>query len=183
MLILRIILSFMKIGLLSFGGAYASIPLVEKEIVEIQKWMTYSEFADLVALDELTPGPIIINCATFIGMKVSGIPGAVAATLGCVLPSCIISLLLILIYRRYKKVTIMESALHALKCMAVAMILSSFLKIVINSITQGTIMISNLNIIAVFLITVSFIILHKYKVSPLYIMLGCGIINLICGIV
>ena len=101
-MLFRIILSFMKIGVLAFGGAYAAVPLIEKEIVELQKWMTYEEFADLLALDELTPGPILINSATFVGMKISGIPGVIAATIGCILPSCIISLIMFLIYRKYK---------------------------------------------------------------------------------
>ena len=101
-MLFRIILSFMKICVLAFGGAYAAVPLIEKEIVELQKWMTYEEFADLLALDELTPGPILINSATFVGMKISGIPGVIAATIGCILPSCIISLIMFLIYRKYK---------------------------------------------------------------------------------
>ena len=86
-MIISIILSFMKIGILAFGGAYAAIPLVEKEIVELRQWMTYEEFADLLALDELTPGPILINSATFVGMKVGGLSGAVAASIGCILPA------------------------------------------------------------------------------------------------
>ncbi len=174
MMIFRIILSFMKIGILAFGGAYAAVPLIEKEIVELQKWMTYEEFADLLALDELTPGPILINSATFVGMKVNGVPGAIAATIGCILPSCIISLIMFLIYRKYKKLSYMESTLRTLKCMAIALISSTLIKIVSKNIfiNNGT------NYIGIVLMIVSFLILRKYKVNPLYIMLGCGLINL-----
>ena len=80
-LLLQIVFSFMKIAVLAFGGAYAAFPLVEREVVNIQHWMTYTEFLDLVALDEVTPGPIIVNCATFVGTKVAGVPGAIAATI------------------------------------------------------------------------------------------------------
>ena len=91
--ILDIFLSFLKIGVFAFGGAYAVIPLVEEQMVTNTGWMTFTEFSDLVAIDELTPGPIIINSATFIGMKLGGVPGAIAATLGCILPGCIVSLI------------------------------------------------------------------------------------------
>ncbi len=177
-MILKLIISFMKIGVLAFGGAYASIPLVEKEVVEIQKWMTYEEFADLLALDELTPGPILINSATFVGMKVNGISGAIAATVGCILPSCVISLLLVLIYRKYRKLSYMESIIWTLKCMAIALILSTLIKIVGNNVYSGT----KINYIGIVLMLVSFYVLRKYKINPLYIMLVCGVISVICGL-
>ena len=165
----------MKIGVLAFGGAYAAVPLIEKEIVELQQWMTYEEFADLLALDELTPGPIMINSATFVGMKICGIAGAVAATIGCILPSCILSMAVFLIYRRYKKLSYMESSIKTLKCMAIALILSTFLKIVTKNAFLG----SDLNYIGIALMIAAFVLLRKLKTNPLYIMLGCGLINVV----
>ena len=73
----EIFFSFLKIGAFAFGGAYAVIPLIEEQMVTNNGWMTFAEFSDLVAIDELTPGPIIINSSTFIGMKLAGVPGAV----------------------------------------------------------------------------------------------------------
>ena len=180
MMILRIILSFMKIGILSFGGAYASIPLVEKEIVEVQHWMTYDEFADLLALDELTPGPILINSATFVGMKTAGTAGAVAATIGCILPSCLISFILISIYRKYKNISFMRNFLAAFKCMAIALIFSTFLRIINRLFNFKDI---KHDLIGCFLILISFWILRKYKANPLYIMLGCGLFFMICKVI
>jgi chromate transporter len=168
----------MKIGILSFGGAYASIPLVEKEIVENQKWMTYEEFADLLALDELTPGPILINSATFVGMKTGGIMGAAAATLGCILPSCLISLVLIIIYRKYKNISFMKNFLMAFKCMAIALIFSTFVRIISRFIHFENM---QNNLFGGLLILFAFLILRKYKVNPLYIMLGCGLLFTIFG--
>ena len=169
----------MKIGLLSFGGGYASIPLVEKEVVEIQKWMTYEEFADLLALDELTPGPILINSATFVGMKVDGLMGAIAATLGCILPSIVLSLLLIYIYRRYSRLSFMESIMRTLKCMAIALILTTLLKMVNRNVFAG----SQINYLGIFLMIVSFFVLRKYRINPLYVMLVCGIISVFSGLI
>ncbi len=180
MLILRIILSFMKIGVLAFGGAYAAIPLVEKEIVEIQQWMTYDEFADLLALDELTPGPILINSATFVGMKAAGTVGAVAATIGCILPSCLISFVFIIIYRKYKKISFMKNFLATFKCMAIALIFSTFLRIV-SRLFNPEYIINDL--IGCLLILISFWFLRKYKVNPLYIMLGCGLFYMLRGVI
>ena len=178
-MIFRIILSFMKIGVLAFGGAYAAIPLVEKEIVERQQWLTYEEFADLLALDELTPGPILINSATFVGMKVSGVAGAIAATIGCILPSCLISMILFLLYRKYKKLSYMESAIKTLKCMAIALILSTFIKIITKNALTG----SDVNFSGIVLMMVAFAVLRKLKPDPIYVMLGCGLANLLIHLV
>ncbi len=177
-MLLKIVLSFMKIAVLAFGGAYASIPLVEREVVEIQQWMSYQEFADLLALDELTPGPILINSATFVGMKVAGIPGAIAATLGCILPCCLIALVMILIYRKYRKLSMMESVVHSLKCLAIGLILSTFLNMVVRNSWDGR----QVSILALILMSVSFIILRRYKPNPLLVMLGCGLIMLVFGL-
>ena len=110
-----IFLNFLKIGLFAFGGAYAVIPLIEEQMVTNTGWMTFTEFSDLVAIDELTPGPIIINSSTFIGMKLAGIPGAIAATLACVIPGFIIALVLIYLYRKYKEIPVISEAIRVLK--------------------------------------------------------------------
>ncbi|MBR5340802.1 MAG: chromate transporter [Erysipelotrichaceae bacterium] len=178
-MLIEIILSFIKIGSLAFGGAYAAIPLVEKEIVEVRGWMTYAEFSDLLALDELTPGPILINSATFVGMKLHGISGAIAATIGCIIPSCIISLILISIYRKYKKISFMESIMNALKCMAIALIFSTFLRILLGTLSEGILLYRNVNVLALFTIPLAFFALRKYKINPLYVILGCGLLNML----
>jgi len=159
MLLLKIVLSFMKITLLAFGGAYAAIPLVENEVVQVQGWMTVAEFANLIAIDELTPGPIIINCATFVGMHVAGVPGAIAATLGVVLPAGTLAMILLMLYRKYKEMPFLNIAFNAL-------------------FGSRTVDLSNTNYLAVVLIPIAFFLLRKYKPNPLYIMLGCGAINL-----
>lgn len=180
MLLIKIILSFMKISLLAFGGAYAAIPLVEREVVEIQQWMTISEFSNLIAIDEITPGPIIINCATFVGMHVAGIPGAIAATFGVVLPAGLLSLTLLILYRKYKKMPLLENIVQTLKCMAVALIFVTFLNIFLNAVFGSkTVDFQSTNYLGILLITVSFFLLRKLKTNPLYIMLGCGLINLV----
>ena len=184
MLLLKIVLSFMKITLLAFGGAYAAIPLVENEVVQVQGWMTVAEFGNLIAIDELTPGPIILNCATFVGMHVAGIPGAIAATFGVVLPAGTLAMILLLLYRKYKKMPLLDNIVQTLKCMAIAMIATTFLNILFNALFGSkTIDLTNISYLGVVLIPIAFLLLRKFKTNPLYIMLGCGLINLIFNLI
>ena len=88
MKIFELFLSFVQVGLLSIGGGYAAIPLIQSETVTRHAWLTMHEFTDLVTIAEMTPGPIAINSATFVGIRVAGIPGMFAATVGCILPRC-----------------------------------------------------------------------------------------------
>ena len=179
-----IFLSFIKIGLFAFGGAYAVIPLIEEEMVMNTKWMSFKEFSDLVAIDELTPGPIIINSSTFIGMKLAGIPGAVIATLSCIVPGCLIALLLISLYRKYKQIPIISEAVKVLKCMSVALIFSVLIKMFMNTVfIEENYSLSSFNYLSLVLVVVSFIFLRKYKLNPLIVMLGCGFITLLISMI
>ena len=89
MIYIQLFLSFLQIGLFSVGGGYAAIPLVQSLIVERQGWITMTEFTNLITIAEMTPGPIAVNSATFVGIRIAGLPGAVAATWGCIFPYCI----------------------------------------------------------------------------------------------
>ena len=175
----EIFLSFIKIGLFAFGGAYAVIPLIEEEMVNTTAWMSFKEFSDLVAIDELTPGPIIVNSSTFIGMKLAGIPGAIVATLSCVIPGCIIALILIYLYKKYKEIPVISETIKILKCMSVALIFSVLLKMFMNVVFNSeTLSLTNINYFAIVLMIICFYLLKKYKTNPLFIMLVCGLINL-----
>ena len=94
MIYLQLFLSFLKIGLFSFGGGYAALPLIQGQVVTAHGWLSTGEFTDLITISQMTPGPIAINGATFVGIKIAGLPGAFVATLGCITPSCIIVTLL-----------------------------------------------------------------------------------------
>ena len=182
--ILEIFITFFKVGALAFGGAYAAMPVIEQQIVDVTGWMTFKEFSDLIAIDELTPGPIIINSATFIGMKLGGIPGAVAATIGCILPGVIVSLILIYLYKKYKEIPIINEMMNCLKSMSVAMIFSTILKIFISAVFPGSVIaLNNISYLSIVMICVSFYILRKYNPNPIFIMLGCGTITLLLSFI
>lgn len=102
-LLISLFLSFFRIGLFGFGGGYAMLALIEREIIQAHQWLNVGEFVDLIALAEMTPGPVAINAATFVGYQVAGPAGAVTATLGVIFPSLILVIpaakLLTLCYR------------------------------------------------------------------------------------
>ena len=81
MIYLQLYLSFLQVGLFSVGGGYAAMPLIRSQVVELHPWMTLQEFTNLITIAEMTPGPIAVNCATFVGLRIAQLPGAVIATL------------------------------------------------------------------------------------------------------
>src|SRR5690625_2590009 len=104
----QIFISFFKVGLFSFGGGYAALPLIEEEIIQGRGWITNQEFIDVLTMSEMTPGSIAINAATFVGNNVLGIPGAVIATTGVVAPSIIVVLLLASFYYKYQNLKVIQ---------------------------------------------------------------------------
>lgn len=102
-LLFKLFISFFKIGAFSFGGGYAMLPLIEDEIIKVHGWLSTSEFIDILAIAEITPGPIAVNSATFLGYKVAKIPGSVVATIAVVLPSFIVMSLIFYCVERFKK--------------------------------------------------------------------------------
>ena len=108
MVYMQLLWSFFQIGLFSIGGGYAAMPLIQHQVVELHQWLTMNQFADIMTIAEMTPGPIAINSATFVGMQIAGISGAIVATLGCVLPSCVIVTALAWFYSRWRELPVMQ---------------------------------------------------------------------------
>lgn len=128
MIYLQLFLSYLKIGFFGFGGGYAMISLIQSEIVTGHQWLTATEFADVVAVSQMTPGPIAINCATYVGYLVTGnVWGSVLATFAVSLPPLTIMLLIAKFYARLRDNRFMKSALYWMLPMTVGMIASAFL--------------------------------------------------------
>ncbi|MEG0901675.1 MAG: chromate transporter, partial [Clostridia bacterium] len=98
MILAELFFSFLQVGLFSIGGGYAALPLIQHQVVEAHTWLTMSEFTDLITIAEMTPGPIAVNSATFVGIRIAGVGGALIATLGCILPSMLIVSMLAYVY-------------------------------------------------------------------------------------
>ena len=123
-----LLFALMKIGLFTFGGGYAMIHLLDGELVGKRKWLDSDEFMDLVAIAESTPGPIAINCATYIGYKREGIPGAIAATVGISLPSFVIIYLISLVFNQFLEISWVASAFRGISVCVVFLIFAAGFK-------------------------------------------------------
>lgn len=117
--------SFVQVGAFCVGGGYASMPLIQAQVIEQHGWLTMQEFVDIFTISQMTPGPIGINAATFVGTKVAGLPGAIAATTGFVFPSIIIVLLLTKLFFKYGDVAAVRGILNGLRPAVVALICSA----------------------------------------------------------
>ena len=189
MIYLEIFLSFFQIGLFSFGGGYAALPMIEAQVLEVHNWLTVEEFADLLTISQMTPGPIAINASTFVGTKVAGLPGAVIATIGCVTPSCSIVLILSYYYFKYKNLSSIQGVLKGLRPAVVSLIASAGLSILMLTVfkTEGTTLLNmklnDINFVGIIIVAISVFILRKFKPDPIKVMLGTGVIGvLIYGI-
>lgn len=181
MIYLQLFWSMFQIGLFSIGGGYVAIPLIQHQIVELHGWLNATEFTDIITIAEMTPGPIAINAATFVGIRVAGIPGALLSTLACVLPSCIIVILLAKIYYKYRSLNAMQYILSGLRPAVVAMIASAGLGIMLMAFfTEGVITFApeHINFVALIIFAASIFALRRWKLNPLYIMSGAGIVGL-----
>ena len=179
MIYLQLFWSFLQIGTLSFGGGYAAVPLIEAQIVSNRAWLRMTEFANLVTIAEMTPGPIAVNAATFVGTKIAGIPGALAATFGCVLPSCVLVTLLAKLYLKYRSLSAFQTVLSTLRPAVVAMIASAGVLIVKDAFwADGEILLSQTNFAMAAIFALCFVLLRKTKLSPILVMVLAGLANL-----
>ncbi len=176
MKILLLILSFLQVGAFSIGGGYAAMPLIREQTVTLHAWLTEAEFADLVTIAEMTPGPIALNAATFVGMRVAGLPGALAATLGCVLPSLLIVSLLAWVYARYRSGTVLQTVLGTLRPVVVALIASAAVALIQTACTASD---GAASLPGAVMMLAAFGLLRVQvqgrKLSPILVMLGCGL--------
>ncbi len=125
----ELFLTFMKIGGFTFGGGYAMIPLIQKEAVEDKKWVSAQDILDIVAIAESTPGPIAINTATFIGFKTAGYLGAMAATLGVVLPSFVVIVLISLVLQQFESLKLVQYAFAGIRAGVLALIVKALVSL------------------------------------------------------
>lgn len=180
MIYIQLFLSFIKIGLFSIGGGYAAMPLIQSEVVTGHGWLSMNEFTNLITIAEMTPGPIAVNSATFVGIRVAGIPGALTATFGCILPSCLIVSILAYIYRKYKNVSVLQNVLSSLRPVIVALIAAaglSILQLVVFG--ENTPAVTDINWIGIGIFAGAFFLIHKLKWNPILVMCICGICNLL----
>lgn len=132
MIYIELLYVFFKIGLFSFGGGYAVLALIQKDVIGTYNWLSLSEFTEIVALSQITPGPISINLATHVGYKVAGALGSTLATIGVVLPSFFIIIVIIIFLKKFSDLAPVKNALKALKIAVVGLILGAALSLFVK---------------------------------------------------
>ncbi len=179
MIYLQLFLSFLQIGAFSFGGGYAAMPLIQNQVVNGHKWLSMAEFTNLITISQMTPGPIAVNSATFVGLKVAGVGGAVVATAGCILPSCILVTLLAKLYLRYRKMDLLQGILGMLRPAVVALIASAGASILVNAFwPDGMIMIQKTQLDMVIIFIVAVYLIQFRKMNPVLVMVLSGVAKL-----
>ena len=166
--------TFCRIGGLTFGGGYAMLPMIQKEIVEEKKWATEEEVLDYYAVGQCTPGIIAVNTATFIGYKVQGIIGAIVATLGVVFPSLIIITIIAALLKNFASYAIIQHAFSGIRVVVIALIISAILKLAKTSIK---------NYITLIIAILAFISVAFVNLSPSYIVVVAACVGLISKLI
>ncbi len=182
MIYVKIFWSFLQIGLFSFGGGYASIPLIQNQIVDVHGWLNMKEFTDVITVSQMTPGPIAINSAAFVGIRVAGFWGAIVATIGCILPSCLIVMILSSLYYKYRGFSMLQGILKGLRPAVIALILSAGLTLCKASFGlegQNLLYFSQFDFVSILIFICALLGLRKCKTNPIFIMMLSGVVGIL----
>jgi len=179
MIYFQLFLVFLQVGVLTIGGGYAAIPIIQSQVVDGHGWLTLSEFTDLISIAEMTPGPFAINCATLVGTQMAGALGAAVATLSFILPSLIIVSLLAFLYYKYRNLNSVKNILDGIRPGIVAVILVAGFRILITSFWGETVSLSNTNILSVCIFAASLFSLQRFKLNPIFVILCAGLLGII----
>lgn len=166
----RLFLIFFKIGAFTFGGGFAMIPLIQKEVVESEQWITDEDILEIVAIAESTPGPVAINSATFVGYRVAGFWGAFFATFGVVFPSFAIILLISAILNEFQDNQIVQYAFNGIQAGVLALIIKALWTMYKKA---------PKNWVSYTVIAGAFICTALLKISILYVLIGCAVFGLL----
>ena len=166
---LRVLFTFSGISLTLFGGGYVVIPALHELFVDNLQWLTSSEFADGIAIGQITPGPIFIT-ATFIGYKVAGILGASLATVGIFTPPAVLTVLLSRFVEALKQSAVVKAIMKGIRAAVIGMIFAS-------AVTIGQTMV--ISVVSILIFVITFVISLKYVINPIYLILGSGLVGFV----
>lgn len=167
--LLSLFITFLKIGAFTFGGGYAMIPLVEKEVAEKKNWITNDDILEIIAIAESTPGPIAINTATFVGYKIAGFLGALLSTVGVVLPSFLIIAAVSVVLREFGSLPTVRYAFFGIRAGVLALIIKALWSMYKQS-PKGT--------VSYIVISASFVAAAVFEVNVLFVIIGCAVFGL-----
>ncbi len=183
MIYLELFITFFKIGLFTFGGGYAMLPLIQEEVIA-HGWLEVSDIVNFIAVSESTPGPFAINISTYVGMETGGFLGAVCATLGVILPSFIVILIVARFYKKFKESKTVSSVMTGLRPAVIGLIGSALLSIAITVFFPQGLSFSNIvpaDLIVSLIISVIMTVLVFKKVHPIIIIVLSAIAGIAAG--
>lgn len=183
MIFLKLFLTFFKIGIFTFGGGYAMLPLIEEEILS-QKWLELQELVNFIAVSESTPGPFAINISTYVGSQVGGIFGSVCATLGVVLPSFIIILIVAKCYEKFKTSRVVMGCMSGLKPAVIGLIGSAALSIALTVFAPlgfNLDIVKSTDLYVSLVICIISVVLVFKKVHPILIICLSAVLGILAG--
>ncbi len=172
--VLRLFLVFFKIGAFTFGGGYAMIPLIQKEVVDNKKWITDDDILEIIAIAETTPGPIAINSATFVGYRVCGFWGSFAATLGVVLPSFVVILLISALLGEFQNLPVVKYAFNGIRAGVLALLLKALWTMYKKSPKSAT---------AYIVMGAAFVLTTFLNIPVLAVIIGCAVFGLVTSLI
>ncbi|MGM9681811.1 MAG: chromate transporter [Eubacteriales bacterium] len=167
--VLRLFLIFLKIGAFTFGGGYAMIPVIERELVDKRKMVEHEDLLDVIAIAESTPGPIAVNSATFIGMKCAGFAGALCATVGVVLPSFVVMLIVSALFQTFRDLKAVSYAFMGIRAGVLALIIRAAVTMFKACPKE---------IFGWILMALSFVAVAFFKINTLAVILVCALVGL-----
>lgn len=180
MILLKLFGLFCLIGVLTYGGGYSTIPLIENYMINQLGAITSEELSLAVSVSEMTPGPFSINCATYVGMKIAGVPGAVIATLGFIFPSLIIMLTLAVLYQKLIKKNFGQNLFSILNSCVIAVLACSALMLIKSSVFADSSLgfaFNNIDIRSVLLFAAQFIAVFRFRLNPVIVILSSAAIG------
>ncbi|MCR1899406.1 chromate transporter [Irregularibacter muris] len=170
MKLINIFLVFLKIGAFSFGGGYAMIPFIQREIIVKNGWLDIKEFLDIIAIAEVTPGPIAVNSATFVGYKYGGLIGSIVATLAIISVSFILIVIISRIYDKFKQSNTVKAVFLGIRPTILGLILSAAVTVGKSAFTGTQ---------SILIALVIFIAVYKYKLHPIIAILSSGVMGVL----
>lgn len=172
MILLQMIFTFFKIGLFSFGGGYAILAMIQQEVVIKYAWLTEAEFIQVVAISQMTPGPIAINAATFIGYQKAGIAGSLVCTLGVILPSLIIMVLITVSYLKLRQQRWFQMIFKRLRLLSLGLIAAALIMVLGYAVKD---------FFSVAIFVTCFIATWRFKLNPFTMLILSAIVGMVFG--
>ncbi len=178
MIYLDLFISFFQVGILSFGGGYAALPLIQRQVVDVRGWVSMTQFSDIITISQMTPGPIALNMASFVGTQMGGLPGTVIATVSVVTGPLVLALILAVIYYRYRELSVMKGILWGLKPTVVSLIATAGIGIFTQALFSGEAS-SGESVLSLVLFLNALLFLMKGRSTPVKTIIGSGLFMVI----